>query len=132
MQSAAQVTKESQKRHEQVFRTGNLSQHERIRRTFNHKVFTEKRCTRSTSKPYEYMTDASKYDERELPPIEAFYSKLADKNISEGDYERAKDVWREFGIENMHQYHDLYLKTDVLLLADVFENFRKVSMTNYG
>src|SRR2546426_8482804 len=49
MQFEAQVTKEPQKRHEQVFRTGNLSQHERIRRTFNHKAFTEKRCRRSTS-----------------------------------------------------------------------------------
>ena len=82
--------------------------------------------------PYEFMSDVSKFDKTSLPSIEDFYSRLYDEGISEEDYARAKEVWNEFNIENMRQYHDLYLKTDVLLLADVFENFRKVSMDNYG
>src|SRR2546426_4804001 len=82
--------------------------------------------------PYEYMDSPQKFDETNLPPIEAFYSKLTDENISEDDYAHAHEVWREFDIKNMREYHDLYLKTDVLLLADVFENFRSVSLENYG
>jgi len=68
---------------------------------------------------------------KSLPPIEIFFSKLYDESISEEDYGRAKDVWNHFGIQDMRQYHDLYLKTDTLLLADVFENFRRVSIDNY-
>ena len=82
--------------------------------------------------PYEYMTDSTKFAEESLPPIDEFFSRLYDEGISETDYERAQEVWQEFQIKNMQEYHDLYLKTDVLLLADVFENFRKVSMDNYG
>ena len=82
--------------------------------------------------PYEYMSDSSKFEDKTLPPIENFFSRLYDEGISQDDYERAKEVWREFGITNMREYHDLYLKTDVLLLADVFENFRNVAMENYA
>ena len=52
--------------------------------------------------------------------------------VSETDYEHARKVWREFGINNMREYHDLYLKTDVILLANVFEAFRNVCLNNYG
>ena len=82
--------------------------------------------------PYEYMDSFSKFNDTELPPIEAFYSKLTGANISEEDYNHAKDVWKAFGLRNMGDYHDLYLKTDVLLLVDVFENFRKTCLNYYG
>ena len=58
--------------------------------------------------PYEFMNGAEKFLLTELPPIEAFYSSLTEASISTTDYERAQKVWQEFGIKNMHEYHDLY------------------------
>ena len=58
---------------------------------------------------------------------DSFYSALSMSGVSETDYEHARKVWREFGINNMGGYHDLYLKTDVILLANVFEAFTQVS-----
>ena len=57
--------------------------------------------------------------------------KLDDKHISDEDYEHAQKVWKVFGMKTMRDYHDLYLKSDVLILADVFEEFRKVCLDNY-
>ena len=52
--------------------------------------------------------------------------------VSDGDYEHACRVWREFGIQNMGEYHYLCLRTDVVLLANVFESYRRVCLENYG
>ena len=60
-----------------------------------------------------------------LPSTENFYSKLTGEDISDSDYNHAKNVWKTFKCMTMGDYHDLYLKSDVLILADVFENFRK-------
>jgi RNase P subunit RPR2 len=90
-----------------------------------------KRVIRKGVYPYEYMDGPARFEETELPPIAAFHSKLYDGDITDEEYERARDVWSHFGIKNMREYHDLYLKTDTLLLADVFENFRRVAKTNY-
>ena len=94
--------------------------------------------------PYDYMTSWSRLSETELPPIEAFQSNLAKGilfqndekqenivNISSDQYEHAKNVWNAFKIRNLNEYTMLYLITDVLLLADIFENFRKVSKERY-
>ena len=81
--------------------------------------------------PYEYMDSLRKLEETQLPPIDRFYSHLTDEGISEEEYEHAKTVWKEFDIDRMRGYHDLYLESDVLLLADVFENFRNVCLKNY-
>ena len=81
--------------------------------------------------PYDYMDSFSKFNDTELPKREEFYSQLADKNISDDDYSHAKNVWNTFNLKNMGEYHDLYLKTDILLLTDVFENFRKTCLTYY-
>ena len=81
--------------------------------------------------PYDYMDSFSKFNDTELPQREDFYSLLTDNNISEDDYSHAKNVWNTFNLQNMGEYHDLYLQTDILLLVDVFENFRKTCLTYY-
>ena len=82
--------------------------------------------------PYEYMTNWDKFKEMKLPPRQAFYSKLNMAGVREEDYEHARRIWKEFGLKDLGEYHDLYLKMDVILLANVFEEFRKVCLKNYG
>ena len=60
-----------------------------------------------------------------LPAIENIYSKLTSKNISDCDYNHAENVWKKFECKTMEDYHYFYLKSDILILVDVFENFRK-------
>ena len=52
-------------------------------------------------------------------------------NVSDGDYQHAQKVWKEFGIRNLGEYHDLYLRTDVILLTNVFEAFRDTCLEHY-
>ena len=82
--------------------------------------------------PYEYMSIWDKFNEGRLPSKDMFYSNLNMSGVSDKEYEHACKVWKEFGVKNMGEYHDLYLKTDVILLANVFESFRSVCMENYG
>jgi len=81
--------------------------------------------------PYDYVDSISRFSETKLPSKSSFYSKLNDSDISNEDYEHAQVVWREFGFKTFKEYHNLYNVSDVLLLADVFENFRDVCMNNY-
>jgi hypothetical protein len=81
--------------------------------------------------PYEYMDGFDKLGKASLPPKSKFFNKLNNADISDVDYKRAQTVWNSFNMQTMRDYHDLYLKTDVLLLADVMENFRKVCKTHY-
>jgi hypothetical protein len=82
--------------------------------------------------PYEYMNGLDRLEETSLPPKSKFFSSLTNEDISDTDYKRAQNAWNTFGMKTIRDYHDLYLKTDVLLLADVMENFRKVCRANYG
>ena len=81
--------------------------------------------------PYEYMDSLEKLKETALPPKEAFYSRLNDGGISDEDYAHAQNVWKTFKMKYFKDYHELYNKVDVLLLADAFENFRDICLTNY-
>lgn len=81
--------------------------------------------------PYEYIDSWEKLEEKSLPPIEAFYSSLNKSSITQQQYEYALQVWNAFHIKTLGEYSDLYLLTDVLLLTDVFENFRSVCKTHY-
>ena len=78
------------------------------------------------------MTSWDRFDETKFPPIEAFYSSLNMSGVSGSDYQHAQQVWTEFNIKNLGEYHDLYLKTDVTLLENVFETFREKSLAHYG
>jgi len=82
--------------------------------------------------PHDWFNSLEKVDERQLPPKEALYSKLNNSNITDDDFEHALKVWDNFKIKTFREYHDLYMKLDVLLLTDVFENFQSVCLKNYG
>ena len=87
--------------------------------------------TRKGIYPYDYMDSFDKFNKTELPTKEEFYSQLSDEHISDEDYTHAKKVWNTFKLQTMGEYHNLYLKSDILLLADVFENFRKTCLQYY-
>ena len=78
------------------------------------------------------MNTPEKLRETELPPKEAFYSKLNNGGISDEDYTHAKKVWDAFEMKTLEDYHNLYNELDVLLLADVFENFRDICIKNHN
>ena len=76
--------------------------------------------------PYEYINSVEKFNDTKLPPIEAFHLTLSGQGISNEDYEHAQNVWKVFNMKTFRDYHELYNIADVLQLADVFENFRKI------
>ena len=110
---------------------GNLGLEKLIetKKEFGEKV---KLISRKGIYPYDYMNGIKKFSEEKLTQKEKFFSKLNDCGISDEDYDHAQRIWKEFGMKNLGEYHDLYLKSDVLLLADVFEEFRNVCMENYS
>ncbi|GBB96473.1 hypothetical protein RclHR1_27620002 [Rhizophagus clarus] len=87
--------------------------------------------TRKGVQPYDYIDSQDRFKETELPPFHEFHSILGGK-ITQKDYEHAQKIWKEFNCKNLGEYNDLYLKIDVLLLADVWTEFRKMSMESDG
>jgi hypothetical protein len=81
--------------------------------------------------PYEYIKSLDVLDELQLPPKAAFYSRLNEEGISDAEYDHAQRVWSTFDMKTLRDYQNLYVKTDVLLLADVFEAFRETSLRHY-
>ena len=74
------------------------------------------------------MDDWEKFNETTLAEKKEFYSNLNIEDITDAYYMHVKKVCKDFEIKNLGEYHDLYLESDVLLLADVFENFRKMCL----
>ena len=107
---------------------------EAFRITAQHEPNRERRelLTRKSVYPYEYMDTWDRFTEPKLPPKEVFYSKLTDAHISDEDYVHAQKVWETFGCKTLGDYNDLYCRTDILLLADVFETFRRTCQEQYG
>ena len=81
---------------------------------------------------YDYASDFKVFRDTKLPDRKDFFNKLHDKNISTKDYEHAKKVFNEFKCQSLLQYMELYVKTDTILLCDVFENFRNLALETYG
>ncbi|XP_023312147.1 uncharacterized protein LOC111692389 [Anoplophora glabripennis] len=82
--------------------------------------------------PYDFMDSFAKFNIQSLPEQPHFYNRLEDKNISSKQFAHAQKVWNTFKIQNLGEYTDLYMKTDILLLADVFEQFRSSCHKTYG
>jgi len=87
--------------------------------------------TKKLAYPYEYMDSPEKFKETCLPPIEKFYSFLNKENVSEEDYQNTQEICNIFKIKNLQKFTRLYNKVDVLLLADIMENFRDISLITY-
>lgn len=81
--------------------------------------------------PYTYVDSIDKLDEQILPTKDEFFDILKGCNISDEDYLRAHNIWKLFKCKNLGDYSDIYLKSDVLLLADIFENFRTICLNTY-
>ena len=81
--------------------------------------------------PYEYMDNWERFDETPLPNKESFYSSLNMENIDDIDYRHGNNVFKKFKLKNLGEYHNLYVQSDTLLLADVFENFRNMCIKVY-
>ena len=101
---------------------------------YTSKIFKDNKLNLMARKgvyPYDYMDSFEKFNSQ-LPTKKDFYSILNNKDISTEDYQHAQNVWNTFNLKNMGEYHDLYLKSDILILTDVFENFRKTCLEFYG
>ena len=77
------------------------------------------------------MDNCERFDEMSLPSNESFYSNLNMENIDDIDYRHGNNVFKRFKLKNLGEYHDLYVQSDTLLLADLFENFRNTCLKVY-
>ena len=81
--------------------------------------------------PYKYMDGWDRFSEKALPGKDSFYSSLTMEDISKTDYVHANNVFKKFGMNNLGDYYDLYVRSDTFFLADIFENFRQSCLENY-
>ena len=81
--------------------------------------------------PYEYVDNWERFEETSLPNKESFYSNLNMESIDDIDYRHGSNVFKRFKLKNLGEYHDLYVQSDTLLLADVFEKFRNACLKVY-
>ena len=101
---------------------------------YTSKAFKGKRLDLMSQKgvyPYDFMDSFEKFNQTELPTKDQFHSILNDQHITDDEYDHANKVWNTLMIKTMGEYHDLYLVSDLLLLTDVFKNFRKTCMQYY-
>ena len=110
---------------------------EKLRNIFKYKseeFLDDKQLNLMTTKgvyPYDYISSYNKLNDTKLPNKKYFYWKLNKCNISNEDSNQAKTVWNRFNCKTLLDYHNYYLKSDVLLLSDIRENFRNVCYNNY-
>ena len=77
------------------------------------------------------MDSLEKFQEMQLPPIEKFYSSLNNEHISEDEYYNAQEIWNKFQIKNLQEFTSVYNKVNILLLTDIMENLRNISLKTY-
>ena len=82
--------------------------------------------------PYDYMDSFTRFEESRMPSQDAFFSKLSDSPFSDTEDAHATQVWTAFECESMADYHDIYMKCDVLLLTDLFQKFRATCLAHYS
>ena len=82
--------------------------------------------------PYEYVPSWDNFEETKLYPKEDFYSKLNMSDIRDENYEHAQQIWKGFDMKNFGECHDLYLKTDVILLSNMSETFKNTCLKHYS
>ena len=81
--------------------------------------------------PYDYMDSWERFSETKLTDKKSFYNKLNQEGITNRDHEHARNVWKTRNMQNMGEYHNLYVQSDTLMLADIFESFRNKCMKIY-
>ena len=81
--------------------------------------------------PYEYMDSWGRFDETSLPDKNVFYSELYLEDINDKDYAHAQKLFEQLKLKNLGDYHDLYVQSDTLLLADVFKSFKNKCIEIY-
>ena len=103
-----------------------------------HKIITKKHfpnnfelLKRKAFFPYEWLTEENIYN-KELPPIENFYSSLKLQNIKQEQYDETLKIYKELKCKNVRDYLEIYMKLDVCLQADVFNVFRNIIWTQFG
>jgi hypothetical protein len=82
--------------------------------------------------PYSYITSVEKLEEPQLPAQHAFANDLTDQLCNDEDYSLAQQAWQEFECKTLRDYMLAYLEMDIRQLADVFEAFRRMSLTSDG
>ena len=111
---------------------GGLDKFKNVSKEFGSDVELAELMTRKGIYPYSFMDSFDKFDIDPLALTKSdFRNDLTGEDISDGDYEFYKAICKKFAIKTLGEYHDLYLKSDVLLLADVFENFRETCFQYY-
>ena len=81
--------------------------------------------------PYEYVDNWEIFNETSFPNKESFYTNLSLENVDDIDYRHGNNVFKRFKLKNLGEYHNLYIQSDTLLLANVFENFRNTCLKVY-
>ena len=81
--------------------------------------------------PYEYMDNWERFNKTLLPDKESFYSNVNMENINDIDYRHGNNVFKIFKLKKLGKYHDLYVQSDTLFLANLFENFRNTFLKLY-
>ena len=81
--------------------------------------------------PYNYMDSCERFNETKLPDKKSFYNRLNQEDIINKDHKHGRNVWETYGMQNMGEYHDLYVQSDTIMLTDIFENFRNNCMKIY-